>query len=103
MLVIDTDTQADFTSSFLAPAHTVPSVERLSHPGAEQNPLLLVRRTAYPGINVLPASAALARFDFADQREWERANLHLSLVEPIRELRPHYDYVMIDCPPRPAT
>ena len=100
MLVIDTDTQANFTSSFLDPAQTVPGVERLFHPGAEQNPLLLVRRTAYPWIDVLPSSAALARFDLADQREWERADLHLSLVEPIRELRPHYDYILIDCPPR---
>ncbi|HUG12039.1 MAG TPA: ParA family protein [Opitutaceae bacterium] len=100
VLVIDTDTQANFTSSFLEPAQTVPGVERLFHPGAEQNPQLLVRRTRYPHIDVLPSSSALARFDLADQREWERADLHLSLVEAIRELRPLYDYVLIDCPPR---
>ncbi len=100
VLVIDTDTQANFTSSFLDPTQNLPGVERLFHPGAEQNPELLVRRTRYPHIDVLPSSAALARFDLADQREWERAELHLSLVDPIRELRPHFDYVLIDCPPR---
>ncbi|HYT91503.1 MAG TPA: ParA family protein, partial [Gemmataceae bacterium] len=51
-------------------------------------------------IDVLPASSQLARFDLADQRAWEKADLHLSLVEAVATLRSQYDYLVFDCPPR---
>lgn len=100
VLVIDTDTQGNFTSSFLDPTQATPGVERLFHPGADQDPHSLIRPTSYPQIDVLPASAALAPFDLSDQKAWERGDLHLALVDAVAQLRPHYDFILIDCPPR---
>lgn len=48
----------------------------------------------------MPATASLARYDLSDQRQWERADLHLSLLDPVAQLRETYDYIVFDCPPR---
>src|SRR5205085_1560685 len=92
--------QGNFTNSFLAPGERKPGVEALFHPGAEQEGPALVRRTAYSHIDLVPASAALARFDLSDQKQWERADLQLSLVDAVAELRSRYDLLVFDCPPR---
>jgi cellulose biosynthesis protein BcsQ len=100
ILVIDTDMQVNFTRRFLAESGGCPGVEILFHPGAESDPTTLVRRTPYPHIDIIPATAALAQFDVAKQIDWERADLHLALVDPIDQLRSQYDYIVLDCPPR---
>jgi len=99
-LLVDLDTQANLSGSFLDEQDDGPTVEMLFHPASETDVHGLIRRTRFGGIDILPASARLARFDVADQREWEAADLHLSLVEPLEELRCQYDYIVLDCPPR---
>ncbi len=100
LLLIDTDTQANLTDSFLADDERVPGVDALFDPAQEPTAQSLVRRTAYPNIDILPANPRLARYDLADQAAWESTDLHLSLVDPLRELRASYDLIVIDCPPR---
>jgi chromosome partitioning protein len=100
VLLLDLDTQGNLTNSFLGAGARSPGTEVLFHPGAEHDPHALIRRTAFSHIDLVPASAALARFDLSDQKAWERADLHLSLVEAVRELRSHYHYLVFDCPPR---
>ena len=100
LLAIDCDMQANLSRSFLEPDDTGPGLELLFHPGADVDPHELVRRTRYSHIDILPASPLLAQFDVADQRTWEKADLHLSLVDAITEIRGEYDYVVLDCPPR---
>jgi chromosome partitioning protein len=100
VLVIDLDPQANLTGSFVAPGETQPGVEVLVNPAADHDPHALVRRTAFDHIDIIPAGPALARYDLADQQEWERADLHLSLVDAVASLRPHYDFIVFDCPPR---
>ena len=63
-------------------------------------PNSLIRRTAFPMIDIIPASPAIAAFDLSDQRTWEKADLHRSFLDPIRAVRAHYDFVVFDCPPR---
>jgi chromosome partitioning protein len=99
-LALDTDTQGNFSSSFLREHDDRPGIEALFHPAAEQEAHGLIRRTAYSHIDVIPAGPALAAFDLSDQRQWEQADLHLSLLDPVAELRGHYDYLLFDCPPR---
>ena len=100
VLVIDLDPQANLTGSFLAATETQPGVEVLFDPAADHDPHTLVRRTAFEHIDVIPAGPTLAQYDLADQQQWERADLHLSLVDAIATLRPHYDFIVLDCPPR---
>lgn len=100
VLLIDLDTQANITGSFMDEDDGQPRVDALFHPGADANPLPLVRRTRYEHIDVIPSSAALARYDESNQKTWERADLHLSLVDAVEALRPEYDFIVFDCPPR---
>lgn len=99
-LACDTDTQANFASSFVADAKAGKGVDLLFHPGAEIEPHALIRRSAYSNIEVIPPGASLPRFDVTDQQQWEKADLHLSLVDAIEQLRGAYDYIVFDCPPR---
>src|SRR6266481_189661 len=73
VLLIDTDTQGNLSSSFLDEANTVPGVEMLLHPGSDHNPLPLVRRTPFSHIDIIPSSPAVARFDVSDKNDWEKA------------------------------
>lgn len=99
-LLIDTDTQANLTGSFLAASDDAPGVEALFDPAREVSPLMLIRPTQYADIDLLPSSSRLAPFDLSDQKNWETADLHLSLVDALNALRPRYDFIIIDCPPR---
>jgi len=100
VLLIDADIQANLTGSFIAEENRVPGIEALFDAAQDADPNVLVRRTEFPHVDVLPANTQLARFDLADRRAWEQNDLHLSLVEPIDLLRPSYDYILFDCPPR---
>jgi chromosome partitioning protein len=100
MLAIDTDPQGNLSNSFVRSGSKVPGVERLFDPSAEADVHSLIRRTQYGSIDIIPASAALVRFDLSDQRAWEQSDLHRCFVDPVRELRMLYDLVVFDCPPR---
>jgi chromosome partitioning protein len=99
ILLVDLDTQANLTGSFLDGRPEI-AVETLFDPAADADAERLIHRTVHNSIDILPSSPRLARFDLADQRAWEAADLHLSLVDPIMQLRPQYDYIVFDCPPR---
>ena len=100
MLLIDLDTQGNLSGSFLNADDVQPGVEMLFDPAAETDPSSLIRHTTHSHIDIIPASAALARFDLSDQRQWEKADLHLNLIDAVSVLRADYDYIVFDCPPR---
>lgn len=100
LLAVDTDTQANLTGSFLAGPDNRPGIEAFFHPATDPEPTALIRRTAYSHIDLIPGGAALARFDLSVQQQWEQADLHLSLVDAVEQLRGQYDYLVFDCPPR---
>src|SRR5437773_3604857 len=56
VLLIDTDTQGNLSSSFLDEASPLPGVEMLLHPGSDRNPQPLVRKTAFSHIDFIPSS-----------------------------------------------
>src|SRR4051794_5886146 len=87
LLACDTDTQANFASSFLPNPKAGKGVDLLFHPGAEIEPHALVQRTAYSHIDLIAPGASLPRFDLTDQQQWEKADLHLSLVDAVEQLR----------------
>ena len=100
ILLIDTDTQGNLSNSFLPDAPHRPGVEQLLDPSQDADVRSLIRRTAHAGIDIIPASAALAPFDESDQQKWERYDLQQSFVDPVRTLSPNYDFIVFDCPPR---
>lgn len=99
-LAVDLDTQGNLTNSFLPEADTQPGVETLFHPGTDADPVSLIRKTAFPHIDLLPSRPTLSRFDSSDQKLWEKADLHFSLVDPMNVLRDRYQLIVFDCPPR---
>lgn len=100
LLAIDTDPQSNLSSSFLSPDAIEPGMEVLFDPSTDITTAGLVRRTKFTHIDVVPTGPALARFDLSDQRQWEAADLHGTLVEPVNTWRLLYDYIVFDCPPR---
>lgn len=100
VLLVDTDTQGNLSNSFVESMGETPGVEALFHPGSDQDIHGIIRRTAHSHIDLIPCGPSLAPFDLSDQKAWERADLHLSLVDSVAQVRPHYDFVIFDCPPR---
>lgn len=100
VLLVDTDTQGNLSNSFVEKPGNQPGVEALFHPGSDQDIHAIIRRTAHSHIDLLPCGPALAPYDLSDQKQWERADLHLSLVDSVAQVRPHYDLIVFDCPPR---
>ncbi len=100
LLALDTDAQANLTSSFLPEPDGKPCIDLLFNPAAEEELSSLIRKTAFSHIDIVPGCATLARFDLSHQAEWEKADLHLALVDAVDQLRSQYDYIVFDCPPR---
>lgn len=99
-LLIDTDPQGNLSNSFDRDRGSAPGVERLLDPSTDIDVRGLVRRTAYPHIDLLPSNPLLARFDLSDQRAWEASDLQHAFVDPVATLRGLYDLIIFDCPPR---
>jgi cellulose biosynthesis protein BcsQ len=95
LLAVDLDTQGNLSNSFRDADDGRPGLEALFDPGAETDPASLVRASAFSAIDFLPADARLAKYDLSDQHAWERADLHLSLVDPVAQLRGDFEYVVI--------
>src|ERR1019366_1838131 len=76
VLLIDTDAQGNLSNSFVRDRSREPGVEQLLDPSIDADVHSLIRRTAFPAIDILPASSAIARFVFPDTRKWEKADLH---------------------------
>ena len=100
ILLVDLDTQANLTRSFLDTIDPQRSVAHLFNPAAQPDVMKLVHRTAYSHIDLIPATSQLAPFDLSDQHIWEETDRHLALLEPIDQLRSTYDFIVFDCPPR---
>ncbi len=99
-LAVDTDTQGNLTNSFLPQRDELPGIEALFNPASDTPAHTLIRRTRFSHIDIIPSSQALAHFDFTDPRQWEQTDLHLSLRDSVSAVRPNYDYIIFDCPPR---
>jgi chromosome partitioning protein len=100
VLLVDADMQANLTGSFLDEGSREPGVDALFDPAEDAEPAVLVRNSPYSHIDLVPANSRLARFDLADRHGWEKTDLHLSLVEPLKALKSKYDFILVDCPPR---
>jgi chromosome partitioning protein len=100
ILLIDLDTQANLTRSFLDAVEPEQSAAALFNPAAEIEASSIVHHTTFSHIDLIPAVPQLSAFDVSKQADWEETDSHLALIDPIQQLRSQYDLIVIDCPPR---
>lgn len=94
VLVVDIDPQANTTSTFM-PSREIP-VHVYHALVGNLNPQELVRQTGLFALDVLPATPELAgaSVELVTMKDREFRLYHI-----VNELRPNYDFVLIDCPP----
>ena len=98
-LVVDLDKQGNLSTTLLGPDHRSASgAESFFDPAIDASIGDLIRKTPLSNIDCVPGSFALERFNMTAPGEWEGSGLELSLVDPLREVSPFYDYVLLDCP-----
>lgn len=100
VLLVDCDVQSNLTSSFLTELGDQPGVDAFFDPAIDPDATRLVRRSSFAHVDIIPATNRLSRFDLPDRDQWEKADLQRALADPLTELRPLYDLIVIDCPPR---
>lgn len=98
--LIDVDPHGSLTSYFrYDPDSLEESSYNLFKAVAEKqapDPLALTYQTGCEGLDLIPASVALATLD---RQSGRLAGMGLVLKRTVDALREHYDYVLIDCPP----
>lgn len=97
-LVIDLDKQANITTSLVGEVSHRAGSDQFFNPTIEPEVSQLILPTSLAGVDLIPASFAIERFNKTNPDEWEQSDVHLSLVDPLREIAQFYDYVLFDCP-----
>ncbi|MCB1830815.1 MAG: ParA family protein [Chromatiaceae bacterium] len=99
-LVMDIDPHGSLTSYFRYDPETLESGAFSLFEAAMKkqsvDPYALVRATDTEGLDLLPASVALATLD---RQAGRQEGMGLVLKNAMSALAPHYDHVIIDCPP----
>ena len=58
----------------------------------------LIQQSKLNGIDCIPGSFRLERFNDTSPGNWEGTGLERSLVDPLSEVRKFYDFILLDCP-----
>lgn len=97
-LAVDLDQQGNLTRNLFPAESFHRGTDALFRPGADVDPRTVAYSSKFTHIDIVPAGPALQPLDLTDQREWEKADLHLSLVDFVADVRMHYDFILFDCP-----
>jgi chromosome partitioning protein len=102
ILIVDNDPQSSLTQGALGPdaALSLPAESSLAavYRGDPVRPADLVVRLPFPGLELLPNTEFSTGFNLAEPhlRPWAE---QVVLVEALDSLSPHYDLILVDCPP----
>lgn len=103
-LLIDTDPQASlsqsikpFGSRIIEELDPTRSVVALFDDRMNPDPELVIHRTVFEGLDIVPACDALTRFNYPDPTEY--GFLQDALRQFIHEVKDGYDVVLVDTPP----
>ena len=97
-LVLDLDKQGNISTSLQVDGATAVGTDQFFNPGIDPEISALIQQTSLSHVDVIPGSFALERYNVTDPIEWEPTGLHRSLIDPLREVAPFYDYILLDCP-----
>lgn len=97
-LILDLDKQGNISTTLLGNAAAGAGTDSFFNPALEPEINRLIRRTAYENIDCIPCDFSIERFNRTDPAEWEQTGLQLTLVDPLAEVAPFYDYILLDCP-----
>jgi len=99
-VMIDVDPHGSLTSYFRYDPDSLDestySLFRAVAEKKEPDPLSLIYKTGTEGLDLIPASVALATLD---RQSGRLAGMGLVLKRTVEALQSDYDYVLIDCPP----
>ncbi|MBI5039712.1 MAG: ParA family protein [Gammaproteobacteria bacterium] len=101
ILLVDLDPHGSLTTYFGLDPDTIDvSVYTLFKDRADRRPRThyrdVLRATAFENLTLLPAATALATLD---RQLGAQDGMGLVLVQTLNDLKPHFDHVLIDCPP----
>ncbi len=97
-LVLDLDKQGNISTSLQVDGAVCSGTDQFFNTAIDIEISGLIQKTALPNVDVIPGSFALERFNITDPTEWEPSGLHRSLIDPLSEVSPFYDYILLDCP-----
>lgn len=103
VLLVDMDPQASLTQGFFGPQQTesLPARETvvaLFDDACEPDPDRLVRPTPFAGISILPGSNDLDAVN-VPAAQHQPPDFQTALRAFLKEVRPRFDVILIDCPP----
>jgi chromosome partitioning protein len=97
-LVLDLDKQGNISTTLLGNAAAGSGTDAFFNPTLEPEINRLIRRSNFEHIDCIPGDFSIERFNLTDPAEWEQTGLQLSLIDPLQEVAPFYDYILLDCP-----
>jgi chromosome partitioning protein len=97
-LVVDLDKQGNISTTLAGDDISSPGADQFFNPAVDAQISDLIRATSLSHVDLIPATFQLERYNQTDPAEWQNSGLHAALVEPLREISPFYDYVLLDCP-----
>ena len=97
-LVLDLDKQGNISTTLLGQREPGTGTDAFFDAAIDPAIHSLIRKTDLKHVDCIPGSFALEQFNMTAPGEWEQSGLQRSLVDPLAEVRPHYDFILLDCP-----
>jgi len=97
-LVLDLDKQGNISTTLLGSDISGDGCEHFFDPAIDPNASSLIQRSSLQHVDCIPGSFALEQFNQTSPADWEGSGMERSLVDPLRELRRLYDFILLDCP-----
>ncbi len=97
-LVLDLDKQGNISTTLIGDGVPGQGTEAFFNPAVDPVISELVTQSGLSHIDCIRGSFALEEFNLTSPGDWEGTGLERSLVDPLREVAPFYDYILLDCP-----
>ena len=97
-LVLDLDKQGNISTTLLRSGGSGAGTDQFFNPAIDPEVTGLIQKTTLTHVDLIPGNFLLERYNETDPSAWVSSGLQFSLVDPLAEVRPFYDYILLDCP-----